>query len=89
MSFQEADPKADEFDLGRDLEIEVTWPQNAVIRQRTGETALRFDPEGYIDEASPELIVIKEKGGAAVYIVPTLNRLNYEITTNQVYAVRR
>ena len=91
----EVDAEAKEFELGRDLEIEVTWPQNAVIPQRSGEQVLRFGPDGFIDETNPELIVIKEnrenreKDGEAVYIVPTLNRLNYEITTNDVYAVRR
>ena len=81
--------KVTEFNLGRDLEIEVTFPQNAVIRQKSNEILLRFDPDGFIDENNPELIVIKEKDGNAVNIVTTLNRLNYEITTNKVYAVRR
>jgi prepilin-type N-terminal cleavage/methylation domain-containing protein len=87
--FVEVDAGAKEFELGRELQIEVAWPQNAVIRQRSDELVLRFSPDGFIDETNPELIVVKEKNGAAVYIVPTLNRLNYEITTNNVYAVRR
>ena len=81
--------KVTEFNLGRDLEIEVTYPQNAVIRQKSNEILLRFEPDGFIDENNPELIVIKEKDGDVVNIVTTLNRLNYEITTNEVYAVRR
>jgi prepilin-type N-terminal cleavage/methylation domain-containing protein len=88
-NFAGEDAKAKEFGLGRDLEIEVTWPQGAVIRQRNEEIVLRFEPDGFIDETNPELIVIKEKNGEAVNIVPTFNRLNYEITTNKVYAVRR
>ena len=88
--FVELNEKVTEFTLGRDLEIKATWPQNAVIRQKSSEILLRFDPDGYIDENSPELIVIKEKDrDEAVNIVTTLNRLNYEITTNEVYAVRR
>ena len=88
-SFAEVDAEAKEFELGRDLEIELTWPQNAVLQQKSGELVLRFSPDGFLDESNPELIVIKEKSGEAVNIVPTLNGLNYEITTNSVYAVRR
>ena len=89
ISFGEEDAEAKEFELGLDLEIELTWPQSAVIQQRGGEIVLRFGPDGFIEETNPELITIKEKDGEAVYIVPTLNRLNYEITTNNVYAIRR
>jgi Tfp pilus assembly protein FimT len=85
----EWDDKAVEFDLGRDIAVESAWPQGAAIRQQRNQFFLRFSPDGFIDETNPELIEIKEKDGEAVYIVPALNRLNYEITTNEVYAVRR
>src|SRR5688572_29971245 len=35
--FEEPDAEAKEFELGRDLEIEVTWPQTALIQQRSSE----------------------------------------------------
>jgi type II secretory pathway pseudopilin PulG len=91
-SFAETDDELLEFELGKDLEIQVTWPQStigAAVRPRNNEIVLQFNPEGFIDETNPELIVIKEKDGEAVNLVPALNRLNYEITTNKVYAVRR
>ena len=93
--FADPDEEIIGFDLGRDLEIEAVIPQGAVTRSRKNEILLSFNPDGYIDETNPDLITIKEGGSErdskteAVYIVPTLNRLNYEITTNNVYAVRR
>lgn len=82
------DEKTSEFELGRDLSIEVKWAAGAM--RRTGsEVAIRFTPEGYVEETNPELIVIKEKAGASVAIVPNRTRLGYEISTNQVYAQRR
>jgi prepilin-type N-terminal cleavage/methylation domain-containing protein len=87
-SFAERDDAITEFELGRDIEIEVTMPPNAVSK-RNAEIVLNFSPDGFVEETNPELIVIKDKSGEAVNIVPTLNRLNYEITTNDVYAVRR
>ncbi len=86
----EEDESAAEFNLGRDIEIEVTWPAGA-IRPRRNETALQFGPDGFIDENNPELITVREKDkdSDAIYIVPAFNRLNYEITTNNVYAARR
>jgi type II secretion system protein H len=88
-SYGEVDERVEEFELGKDIEIEVTVPQGGAVRRRKDEFVMSFGPDGYLDETNPELIAIKEKGGEAVYIVPTLNRLNYEITTNNVYAVRR
>lgn len=96
----EEDSEAKEFTLGRDLEIELTWPPAGAIQpfhplaavastvNRANQTALRFSPDEYIDETNPELITIKEKDGEAVYIAPDRNRLHYEIVTN-IYDVLR
>lgn len=94
------DPDAKEFTLGRDLEIELTWPPAGAIDplhplaavastiNRSSQIALRFSPGEYIDETNPELITIKEKDGEAVYIAPDRNRLHYEIVTNIYHALR-
>jgi prepilin-type N-terminal cleavage/methylation domain-containing protein len=88
-SFAEMDDRAKEFSLGRDLEIKAEWLSAAPIRRNANEIILSFTPDGYIDETNPELITIKEKNGESVFIGLSRNRLNYEITTNRVYAIRR
>ena len=87
--FSELDAKAQEFELGRDLEIEVAKPSFGAVRKIGQENNFRFNPDGFLAEANPETVVIKAKDGEAVVIAPNRNRLNYEITTNQVYTARR
>ena len=41
--------------------------------------AIRFNPDGFFDEASVERIVIRQGDEGALEIVPTANRLGYEI----------
>ncbi len=91
--FAERDTKAAEFQLGRDLEIEPVRSSAGTVRQVGNEISLRFSPDGFMDEANPEAVLIKEKDGTAdgetIVIAPNWNRLNYEISTNQIYAIRR
>ena len=88
-NYVEADDQAKEFSLGKDLEIKVDWLSAALLRPRGEELILKFLPDGSIDETNPELITIQEKKEEPVYIGLSRNRLNYEITTNQVYAFRQ
>ena len=41
--------------------------------------AIRFNPDGFFDESSVRRIVIRQGAEAALEIVPTANRLGYEI----------
>ncbi len=41
--------------------------------------AIRFNPDGFFDEASVQKIVIRQGDEGALEIVPTPNRLGYEI----------
>jgi len=41
--------------------------------------AIRFNPDGFFDEASVRKIVIRQGDEGALEIVPTFNRLGYEI----------
>ena len=85
----ERDEKTNEFQLGRDLEIDVTWVEGNALPQRGNEILLRFRPDGFFDESNPELVTIKEAGGESVFIAPNRNRQYYEISTNQIYITRR
>ena len=44
-----------------------------------GLPAIRFMPDGFFDEASVSKIVIRQGAEAALELVPTANRLGYEI----------
>jgi prepilin-type N-terminal cleavage/methylation domain-containing protein len=87
--FVEVDEDAEEFTLGRDLEIEVGSSVSGVPRRSGNEVVLNFNPDGFFNETNPEQIVIREQKGEQVLIVPSRNRLYYEITTNEIFQVRR
>lgn len=44
-----------------------------------GLPSLRFNPDGFLDEASVEKVIIRQGDEGALQIVPTQNRLGYEI----------
>jgi prepilin-type N-terminal cleavage/methylation domain-containing protein len=95
--FVDTDGKSTEFTLGRDLEIEVTWPSTTAMQNAGNTLQMRFQPDGFLPETNPELIIIKEPKneqagalkGASVMIAPSRNRLYYEISTNELYTARR
>jgi type II secretion system protein H len=91
--YTEQDPKAVEYDLARDLKINVAGVplvtgQAALSKQNRNTDAnlpmLRFQPDGFIDESSPESIVIQENTGESIWITKSRNQLNYEIATNVI-----
>ena len=44
-----------------------------------GLTVIRFNPDGFFDESSVSKIIIRQGAEAALELVPTVNRLGYEI----------
>ena len=92
--WDEKDPRALEFQLNRELQIEVVRT-NIVQRHLTAFQLLggmaasahgnlpeiRFLPDGSIDQSSPSVLVLSERDGAKVSVVQSTNRLNYEIAT--------
>ena len=97
--FAEADTKRNEFTLGRDLKIEVIMPAASAMSPRANnaghDVTLRFQPEGFLPDTNPELIVIKEAKSEqnedpnSVVITPSRNRFYYEISTNRTYTGKR
>jgi type IV fimbrial biogenesis protein FimT len=88
------DTKAIEYDLDEDLQIEVsTPPATALLIPRNGTAqaagslpAIRFTPDGFIGETSPETIQIREgqdRQNPAIWITQNATRLNYEIQSSQ------
>jgi Tfp pilus assembly protein FimT len=88
------DNKAIEYDLDENLQMEVSAPPaTALLSLHTGTAqsvgnlpAIRFTPDGFIAETSPESIQIREgqdRQNPAIWISQNGNRLNYEIQSGQ------
>lgn len=89
--YTEQDTKAVDFELGKDLRVEVAdvLPRSSQTSQSSQRPqtdpnvpTLRFQPDGFIGEASPQSVVIREQTGESIWITQSRNRLNYEIHTN-------
>jgi type II secretion system protein H len=93
--YTEQDAKAVDFLLGKDLRLEVAGlpaqlgplAQVRATRQSDPNSPmLRFPPDGFIDETSPQSVVIRDQRGESIWITQSRNRLNYEIHTNMFRA---
>jgi hypothetical protein len=51
--------------------------------------AIRFTPDGFISETSPERVLLREGDDDAVYLGQSRTRLHYEIQTNLPPLLRR
>jgi type II secretion system protein H len=89
--YTEQDAKAVDFLLDKDLRLEVAGlpaqlgplAQVRATRQSDPNSPmLRFPPDGFIDETSPQSVVIRDQRGESIWITQSRNRLNYEIHTN-------
>ncbi len=91
--YGESDRKALNFKLGQDLRIEVgdvppllpTQSGQAAARALQANPNLqrfRFQPDGFIDESSPQSIVLREASGETLWVTQSRNRLSYEIAGN-------
>jgi prepilin-type N-terminal cleavage/methylation domain-containing protein len=98
-SYLATDTKAIDYELDKDLQMEVsTPPATALLMPGTTAAAaanlphIRFTPDGFISETSPETIQIREgrdRNNPAIWITQNANRLNYEIQTSQPTPRRR
>lgn len=91
--YTDNDAKAVQFALDDKLTMEVsmnqiptmtrsnTWTQNAPAPGVL--PVIRFLPDGFIDEASPENILIRESLNNAIVVRESTNRLRYEIESTQ------
>lgn len=93
-TLDQAGERVDEFELDQDVTMEVLTPLTASLERGSAQstarrTVLRFTPDGFIGEANPEGIILTEKRGGEIWIMPDLDRLRYEVQTNIVEAARR
>lgn len=89
--YVDLDPKAVRFELPKDLRIEVT--DLPAIRstqagpglqaaQNASVPRLRFQPDGFIGETSPQTVVFHQGNNDSIWVTQTRNRLSYEIHTS-------
>lgn len=84
----DGDERAVTYQLDTDLAFDVpaaadpnhvSENNDEMLGLAEGVVAIRFNPDGFFDEASAPRIVIRQGGEGALEIVPTANRLGYEI----------
>ena len=84
----EGDPRAVKYTTDSALTLETPQGLNTAVSEQEDEklgintegvSAIRFTPDGFFDESSVSKITIRQGTEAALELVPTLNRLGYEI----------
>jgi type II secretion system protein H len=96
-SYTETDRHAVEFRFGDDLQMEVELPatkarssqRNRSAQFKGNLPAIRFTPDGFIGESSPERIVMRQGEDGVIWIGQSRNQLNYEIQTDPLPGFRR
>jgi type II secretion system protein H len=76
------DPKAMEFSVDGNVTMAVP-DLKAVATMVRHLPAIRFLPEGTIDEGSPQTVHLADPTGASLWLVQSANRMDYEIHDSQ------
>jgi type II secretion system protein H len=90
-SYLEKDDKAVEYELNKDIEVEVEQSLSLAASTEIRLTLpglgnspmIRFEPDGSISDSSPEGIVFRQGEDTPIWIGKNLNRLNYEIQSEE------
>ncbi len=93
-NYLDNDTHAVQFEMSKDLKIEVTAAPSVngvpgVAQAQAGVTSIRFLPDGFLSDTSPESVILRQGEIDLVAIAQSRNRLNYEIQTNANSFVRR
>ena len=97
--YADTDTNAVQFTLDKDLQVEALTPQVASLTQSNMWTQserpvgslpmIRFQPDGFISETSPDQIVFRQGLDDPIWIAESANRLKYEIQASHTPMVRR
>jgi prepilin-type N-terminal cleavage/methylation domain-containing protein len=85
--FVDTDTRATTYNVDPTLTIEATEVDASVVSENgderlglpQGVSIIRFNPDGFFDEISVQRIVIRQGNEGAIEIVPSANRLSYEM----------
>ena len=95
--YLEKDDKALEYSVAEELKIEVgesLTPYGITKAQEISRTLpaklrfIRFGPDGFISDVSPEYVLISRNENDLVAVGPSRDWQGYEIYTNKFYALR-
>jgi len=75
---RDGDPRALEFELDENLLLEAVKANPVTVRGKSL-PAIRFLPEGVVDESSPTALCLTALDNSTLWLVQTTNRVNYEI----------
>lgn len=83
----EGDERANVYTVEPSLTLETPLPDTSIVSEQDDErlglpdglVAIRFNPDGFIDDSSIHKITIRQNTGNALELVQTTTRLAYEI----------
>jgi len=95
--YTDTDSNAVKFALSEELRVEVQTPAilmpasplNQTVAGLGNAPIIRFTPDGFIGENSPERIGFRQGADDATWIVESTNRLKYEMQAKYLPAARR
>ena len=79
MTGRNGDPKAENLSLDENLQITVTSTGLTGTTKIGGRPAIRFLPDGTVDENSPQTLRLTDARGNALWLIESRNRNDYEI----------
>jgi type II secretion system protein H len=79
MTGRNGDPKAENLSLDANLQIAVTSTGLTGTTKFGGLPAIRFLPDGTVDENSPQTLRLIDARGNTLWLIESRNRNNYEI----------
>ena len=74
------DPKAENLSLGGNLQIDVVSTGLTGTSKFGGFPAIRFLPDGTVDEESPQTVQLTDSAGVARWLVESPNHTGYEVS---------
>ncbi len=96
-SWGQNDPKAESFQLDKDLKMQVlkpqvvkplssrgqgATPQTASTRNSSSLPEIRFLPDGTVDDSSPAALRLEDRNGSPIFLAESANRMAYELRTD-------
>jgi type II secretion system protein H len=79
VAAEPADPRAEEFVFDDNLQIEALNASPVPVNNRSM-PAIRFLPDGTVDENSPRAVRLTAQSGETLWLIQSSNRLSYAIS---------
>ena len=77
---QNGDPKAENLSLDENLQITAVNTGSTGTTKFHGLPAIRFLPDGTVDENSPQMLRLTDAKGQALWLIESRDRSGYEIS---------